>query len=296
MSSTRLPAFTYHRPTTLGEALQLLNDHQGSAKLIAGGTDLLGHLRSGAICADHLVSLSRVRDLDRIGFSADGGLFIGAGARISDVGARTEVRQHYPALATACSVMATTQIRNMGTVAGNISNGSPCADTAGPLLVYDARLVISDRSGRRRVPLSDFFKGPGVVDLGPAEVVESIQVPSPGGAGSAYLRVSARSQVDMAAAGVAGLLALDEAGSVSRARLALGAVGPTPMRCPEAEDLLTGEKPTPALLEHAAAACKRGALPIDDIRATAEWRRAIVEVLARRVLERCLELARGGAR
>jgi len=296
MSPVITPPFTHHRPNTLGEALELLEEHKANARLIAGGTDLVNKLRTGAIRTEHLVSLSRVRDLDRVRYKEEGGLSIGATARVSDVGRHDAVRTRYPALAHACSAMATTQIRNMATVAGNLANGSPCADTAGPLLVYDAVLSISDRSGRRRVPLAEFFKGPGVVDLRPTEIVETIHAPPPGDAGSAYLRISARSRVDMSAAGVAGLIALDSDGRVSRARLALGSVGPTPMRCPDAEQVLAGQVPDSALLERAAAACAGASLPIDDVRATAEWRRAVVGVLARRVLERCLALAKGGQR
>jgi carbon-monoxide dehydrogenase medium subunit len=278
MSPVTTPPFTHHRPTTLGEALEILGEHKDKARLLAGGTDLINKLRSGAIRAEHLVSLNRVRDLDRVRYSDEDGLSIGATARINAVGAHDAVRTRYPALAHACSVMATTQIRNMGTVAG------------------DLVLVISDRSGRRRVPLAEFFKGPGLVDLRPTEIVETVQVPPPGSAGSAYQRISARSRVDMQAAGVAGLLALEADGRVGRARLALGAVGPTPMRCPDAEQLLAGQAPDSALLERAAAACAAASLPIDDVRATAEWRRAVVGVLARRVLEQCLALAKGGAR
>lgn len=296
MSPVITPPFTHHRPTTLGEALEILGEHKGNARLLAGGTDLVNKLRSGAIRTEHLVSLNRVRDLARVHFSEEKGLSIGATARISAVGAHAEVRGRYPALAHACSVMATTQIRNMGTVAGNLANGSPCADTAGPLLVYEAVLLVSDRSGRRRIPLAEFFKGPGVVDLRPTEIVESIQVPPPGNAGSDYQRISARSRIDMSAAGVAGLLALDGQGRVSRARLAMGSVGPTPMRCSAAEDLLTGQVPDDPLLERAATACAVASLPIDDVRATAEWRRAVVAVLARRVLEQSLLRAKGGAR
>lgn len=296
MSPVVTPPFTHHRPTSLGEALELLAEHKGNARLIAGGTDLINKLRAGAIRTDHLVSLNRVRDLDRVGYTEAEGLSIGATARISEVGAHEAVQTRYPALAHACSVMATTQIRNMGTVAGNLANGSPCADTAGPLLVYDAVVVVSDRSRRRRIPLAEFFKGPGLVDLAPTEIVESIQAPSPGAAGSAYQRISARSRVDMQAAGVAGLIALDSDGRVSLARFALGSVGPTPMRCPDGEQVLAGQVPDSALIERAAAACANASMPIDDVRATAEWRRAIVGVLARRVLEQCLVLAKGGAR
>ncbi len=288
--------FAYHRPSTLGEALELVNEYAPKVKVIAGGTDLVNKLREGLVEVDHLVSLSRIRDFARIGASK-AGLVIGAGSRISDVGAHALVRSDYPALASACSLMATTQIRNMGTVAGNIANGSPCADTAAPLMVYEAVAVLASRSGSRRVPVTELFRGPGVVDIGVSEILETIILPSPPPAsGSAYLRLSARSQVDMAAVCVAGRICLGDDARVVSASLALGAVGPTPLRCPSAEAMLVGNAVEPALITEVGAECARISLPIDDMRATAAYRRAMVAVLAERVIGASLTIARGGAR
>jgi xanthine dehydrogenase iron-sulfur cluster and FAD-binding subunit A len=271
--------------------------YNDSVRVIAGGTDLTRKLRDGEVSVDHLVSLNRVRDLDRIGYRSADGLFIGACARLSDVAAHAEVRRRYPALQRACSLMATTQIRNMGTVAGNIANGSPCADTAGPLLIYEAVAILAERSGGRRVPVVELVVGPGEVDIEPAEIVETIRMPPPPQrAGSSYMRLSARSRVDMAAVSVAGLVALHPDGRVSDARLALGAVAPTPLRCGDAEKLLLDQMPSSSSLERAAAECARAAQPIDDVRATAEYRRAMVEVLARRVLVECVAAARRSER
>ena len=288
--------FSYHRPSTLGEALELVSEHAPRVRVIAGGTDLVRKLREGLVEVDHLVSLTRIRDFDHIGASK-AGLVIGAGARISDVAANPVVRASYPALCSACSLMATTQIRNMGTVAGNIANGSPCADTAAPLMVYEAVAVIASRRGSRRLPVTELFRGPGVVDIATNEILETIVLPPPPPtSGSAYLRLSARSQVDMAAVSVAGRIALDDAGQVASASLALGAVGPTPLRCRSAEALLIGNAPAAELIDQVAAECARSSLPIDDMRATAAYRRAMVEVLARRVIDASLSIARGGAR
>ncbi|MBI5523888.1 MAG: xanthine dehydrogenase family protein subunit M [Desulfarculus sp.] len=290
------PHFTVHQPATLEEALDLLGRHRASVKLLAGGTDLIMKLRAGATSADHLVSLNRVGGLNRINYQDEDGLVLGAGARISDVAAHPEVRKHYPALAHACSVMATTQIRNMGTVAGNLANAAPSADTAAPLLAYRGSVVLVERGGRRQVKLEEFFKGPGLTVLEPMEILEAIRVPvPPNRAGSCYLRLSARSQVDIAAVGVAGFLALDLDGCMMGVRLALASVAPTPVRCPEAEALLEGQRPDPQLLARAAVACVRAARPIDDVRATANYRRAMVQVLAGRVLQKSLAMAQGGA-
>ncbi len=290
------PHFKVHQPASLEEALDLLGRHRASVKLLAGGTDLVLKLRAGAVSAADLVSLNRVAGLNRINYQDEDGLIIGAGAHISDVAEHPAVRQHYPALAHACSVMATTQIRNMGTVAGNLANAAPSADTAAPLLAYRASVVLVERGGRRQVRLEEFFKGPGLTVLEPMEILEAIRVPAPPRrAGSCYLRLSARSQVDIAAVGVAGFLALDMQGAMMGVRLACASVAPTPVRCPEAEALLEGQEPEPQLLARAAAACVRAARPIDDVRASANYRRAMVQVLAGRVLEQCLNQAQGGA-
>jgi len=289
-----MPHFEHHQPTSLEEALDILTRHGAEAKLMGGGTDLGLKMRAGLLAPRHLVSLSRVAGLNRISYRDDDGLVIGGSTRISEVAAHPEVRRHYPALAQACAVMATPQIRNMGTVAGNLANAAPSADTAAPLLAYRASVVLVERGGRRQVKLTDLFRGPGLTDLEPGEILEAIRVPAPPHrCGSAYQRLSERSQVDIAAVGVAGFVALDLAGTIIGARLALGAVAPTPVRCPEAETLLEGQAPTPELLRRASVACVRASRPIDDLRASANYRRSMVQVLAQRVLEQCLAMAKG---
>jgi CO/xanthine dehydrogenase FAD-binding subunit len=288
------PHLTVHQPTTLDEALELLALHRASAKVLAGGTDILPKMRAGSLSEEHLVSINRVSSLNRISYRENEGLIIGAGARITDVGEQPDVLKHYPGLAHACSVMATTQIRNMATVAGNVVNAAPSADTAAPLLAYQAVLVIVERGARRQVDLNGFFLGPGRADIKPMEIIEAIRVPPPPpSCGSCYQRLSARSRVDIAAVGVAGLLSLDMAGRIILARLAMNAVAPTPVRCNEAEMMLTEQKPTEDLLKRAAAACERASRPISDVRASATYRRKMVQVLAERVLTQCLDRAKG---
>ncbi len=290
-----MPHFEYHQPTSLEEALDLLAAHRADVRVIAGGTDLVPRMRLGAMAPGHVVSINRIPGLRAITYQPDDGLVIGAAARVSEVAAHPDVQQNYPALAYACRVMATPQVRNMATVAGNIANSSPSADTAAPLLAYDAKVVLVERGGRRQVPLKDFFTGPGQNVMENMEMIEAIRVPSPPpGAGSCYLRISARSKVDIAAVGVAAMVVLDPSGGILAARIALGAVAPTPLRAFEAEEILTGAEPSDELIKRAAAACVRASRPIDDVRASAAWRRAMVEVLARRAISRCIEMAKEG--
>jgi aerobic carbon-monoxide dehydrogenase medium subunit len=290
-----MPRFTHHRPEDLGEILELLSRYGDGALVIAGGTDLVPRMRGGHVRPEHLVSVNGLSELDAISFDEGAGLQIGAGVRIAEVGRHVAVVERYPALAHACSVMATPQVRNMGTVAGNLANGSPCADTASPLLVCDADVLLLGPDGPREVALKDFYQGPRQVDVRSGEIVVAISAPAPlARSGSAYERLSARSRVDMAAVGVAGLVALDEEGRVETARLALTAVAPTPMRCLDAEAILVGEAPAAELLSAAAESCSAASRPIDDVRASAAYRRHLVGVLAGRVLDRCVSLAREG--
>jgi CO/xanthine dehydrogenase FAD-binding subunit len=290
-----MPQFQVHQPKTVEEVLDLMGRHRSSVKLLCGGTDLVIKMRAGAQAPEHLISLNRVAGLKGITYAGGDGLVIGGAARISQVGKNPEVRRLYPGLAHACSVMATVQIRNMGTVAGNIVNAAPSADTAAPLLAHGASLVAVERGGRRQIRLKDFFTGPGLTVLEPGEMVEAIRVPDvPPRSGSCYQRLSARSKVDIAAVGVAGFINLDLSGKVIRCRLALAAVAPTPLRCSEAEAMLEGQVPDDKLIAQAAAACVRACRSIDDIRATAAYRRAMVQVLAQRVLTKSVEMAQGG--
>lgn len=281
--------FDVLQPTSLDQALEMLSTAEGQVKVLAGGTDLVPKLRAGLLPTTRLISLGRVPGLDELSFTPESGLSIGANVRLSDVAAHPEVRGRYPGLAHACSVMATTQVRNMGTVTGNLANAAPSADTAAPLLVHDAALRLVGPEGRRQVALADFFTGPGATVLGLAEIIEAVEVPCPPpSAGSSYRRLSARSQVDIAAVGVAGLLSLDADGRIEVCRLALAAVASTPLRCPEAEAILTGQTPEPDRLDQSAEAAVAASRPIDDVRASADFRRHTVKILARRVLDDCL--------
>ncbi len=291
-----MPHFQVHQPKSMEQVLDLMSRYRSGMKILAGGTDLMMKMHHAGLQVEHLISLNRVEGMRTISWAEGDGLVIAGGARLSDVGKHPEVQKNYPGLAYACSVMATPQIRNMGTVAGNLVNAAPSADTAAPLLAHGASLVTVERGARRQIQLKDFFTGPGLTVLEPLEMVEAIRVPAPPPrSGSAYMRLSARSKVDIAAVGVAGFLNLDLQGRVIRCRLALAAVAPTPVRCFEAEQMLEGQVPDEELLLRVGASCVRSCKPIDDVRATAAYRRAMVQVLAQRVLMQCLETAQEDA-
>lgn len=281
--------FEHHAPHTLAEALALVRRHGADARVIAGGTELVPKLRAGVLAPSHVISVNRIAELAKLAYGEPQGLRIGAGVRLHDVAKDPTVRRQYPALAQACSQMATPQIRHMGTVAGNLVNGSPCADTAGPLLVYEATVELASVETSRTVPLRDFFVDAGLVTIEPGEILVAIAVPVPPlRARSAFRRLSARSKVDVAAVNVAALVELDAQGTVATARVALGSVAPTPLRCADGEAALIGRRPEADALDAAAHRCAAVAKPIDDVRATAAYRRAVLPVLVRRVLEDCL--------
>ena len=292
-----LPRFAYHGAETLEAACALLSEHGERAAVMAGGTDLLLHLRLRPERAPAVVvGLRGIAGLDATRYDPDLGLTIGALASLADVAGHPDVRRIYPALADAAAATATVQIRNMGTVAGNLCNASPAADTATPLLAYGAEAHLVRAGGVRRVlPLEDFFLGPGKTALERGELLEAIRVPRPcGRAGSAYARLSGRSRVDIAAVCASALVCLGTDGRVERARIAIGAVAPVPMRVTAAEQVLEGPLPSAELVAEAASLAARASRPISDVRASAPYRRQMVEVLTRRAIERSLALA-GGA-
>ncbi|MBW2528961.1 MAG: xanthine dehydrogenase family protein subunit M, partial [Deltaproteobacteria bacterium] len=233
---TRPAPFEHHRPTTLARAIELAGELGATAMVLAGGTELVPKMRRGVHAPAHLISINGITELARIATDPTRGLSIGAGVRLHDVAKHEAVRRGYPALAQACSQMATPQIRHMGTVAGNLVNGSPCADTAGPLLVYDATVTVASTSGQRTLRLQDFFQDAGLTALGEGEILVSVDVPPPPlGAHSAFRRLSARGRVDVAAVSATALIETHDDGRVAHARIAIGAVAPTALRCPDGE-------------------------------------------------------------
>jgi carbon-monoxide dehydrogenase medium subunit len=287
--------FEYLAPGTLPEALALLGRFRHRACVLAGGTDLLMKLRRSVLSPEALIDVKRIPGLDAVRWSPEDGLTLGATARLADVGAHPEVRAHYPALAHALRHMANVQVRNMGTVAGNLCNAAPCADTSGPLLVHEAELTLASEAGERTLPLVEFFQGPGLTARRPEELVTAIRVPAPpAGCGGAYQRLSARSLVDINAVAVAALVAMDGE-RCAWARVALVSVAPVPLRARRTEALLAGGALDPARLEEAGRLAADEASPISDVRASADYRSRMVEVLTGRVVAQAAHAA-GAAR
>lgn len=282
--------FDYFSPLSLEEALSLLESRQG-AKVLAGGTDLIVQMKERRAHPLALIDVKKVPELNRLSLGEEGTLFIGAAVPLSRVIAYPPVKEGLPMLAEACSLVGSFQLRNRGTVGGNICNAAPSADTAPPLLCLSARAIVARSGGTRVIPLTDFFAGPGKTVLEGNELLVGIEIPSPPepSAGS-YLRHIPRQEMDIAVAGVASFLLFDEGGGFCReARIALGAVAPTPLRTPGAESALSGRPLSEESIDEAAREASEEACPISDIRGSAAYRKEIVRVLTRRTLKSAWE-------
>ena len=286
--------FDYYSPTTLPEAFALLDRFGESARILAGGTDLLTALKERWETPPHVVDLRCLPGLDEIRYDPAEGLIIGARVTVREVETSPVVSRHYPALAYAASTLASIQIRNLATLAGNICRASPSADTPPILLALDASVSIAAPHGERTVPLDAFFTGPGRTVLARNELLTAIRIPPHLDCcfGAAYIKHSPRQAMDLAMVGVAAAVTL-ESGWITGARVALGAVAPTPRRSRRAEAALLGCRPTAQLLGEAGEAAAAECAPISDVRGTADHRRAMVAVDTRRALEQALAAAEG---
>lgn len=289
--------FQYHAPTTIDEAVRLLQE-TGGARPLAGGTDLVVQMKERATrfpYPETIVSLDRVSELR--GIEAEGeALRIGAGATMTDIANNPTIRKRYPALAEGAGVVGSLQTMNMATVGGNVCNAAPSADTVPALLAYEAEAVIVGPGGRRTLPLAEFFKGPGLTSLEANELLTELRLPAqPANTGSTYERNTPRKQMDIAVVGVAVSLTLS-GDTIERARVALGAVASTPIRAANAEEALNGQPANEDTFTKAAtAAATQDATPIDDVRASAAYRRHLVKVMTSRLLAEAASRAKENA-
>ncbi len=286
-----LPKFEYLAPQSVSEAAALLKEKGEGAYLLAGGTDLLVKMNHGLLKPKCVVALKHIDGLKEIVYDEESGLKIGATALLAEVADHVDIKKHYPAVAAAARETANVQIRNMGTVAGNLCNAAPSADNAPSLMAMNAEVSIMGGTGERRLPLDRFFKGPGLNVLAPGEIMTAIHVPPPGAdSGVSYQHISARGKVDISAVCV-GVMVRMAGNECREVRIFLGAVAPVPMRAVKAEALLAGRELTDALINEAGAAAMEESQPITDVRSSAEYRKKMVAVLTRRALKEARDRA-----
>ncbi len=276
--------FEYLEPASIEEAVSLLGRYGEKASVIAGGTDLLCQIRNGAARPEYVVDLEHVLLPGCI--ESGQGLRIGALTTIRALETSTALQPQYNIIAQAAGQLGSTAIRNVATIGGNLCSAVPSAETAPALIWLGARARIIGPDGEREVSLADFFVRPRCCLLKTGEILKEIYVtaPPPHTVG-VYIKHSVRGTIDLAIVGVAVVVTMD-AEICQEVSIALGAVAPTPMRAIAAERLLRGRPITPALLEKAAAAAAAESQPISDVRASADYRRQMVRVIARQALKK----------
>jgi len=285
----RLPKFEYHVPSTIAEALDQISHYGNKGKVIAGGTDLLVSMKKRETIPEHLINLKEIEALKGITYDETEGIKIGALTTIGDIERAEVVREKFPPLWDAVKVMAAQQVRNLGTIGGNLCSASPSADTAPPLMALGASLKLTRVLHERVVPVEDFYKGPGESVLKPEEILTEILIPNlPDNSGGAYIKLMRRNAMDLALVGVAAWLRLDGKTCIE-ARIALGAVAPTPIRAHTTESVLTHKDVDEDLIEEAGKKASQEAKPIDDIRASKAYRKEMIKVLTKRAIKKACE-------
>lgn len=285
----------YAAPASLNEAATLLA--RDGARALAGGTDIIVQIRENRRDAGLIVDLKKIPELNSLKFDAKEGLFLGAAVPCYRVADHPDIRKLYPGLVDAVSLIGGVQIQSRASVGGNLCNASPAADSIPALIALGAAAVIAVPGGNRKtVPVEQFCTGPGRNVLGSGQVLVHLHLPTPApNSGSAYLRFIPRNEMDIAVVGVGVAMKLDEKrSSCVWARIALGAVGPTPLLVPQAGAALCGHPLADATIEQAAVLAQAAAKPISDMRGSADYRRHLVGVLVKRALQIAIERAKGG--
>jgi CO/xanthine dehydrogenase FAD-binding subunit len=289
-------SFAYRAPASLAEAVTLLAEAGERARPLAGGTDLVVRMRQGLLDLDMLVDVKKIPELNALHFDPVDGLTIGAAVPCCRIYESPEVASAYPALLDAVRIIGGVAIQGRATVGGNLCNASPSGDSIPALIVLGALCRITGPAGTRDVPVEAFCTAPGRTVLTRGELLASVHLPPPQAhLGAYYLRFIPRGEMDIAVVGVGAALALSADGTTVRsARLALGAVAPTPLLVASVGTALAGQAPTEDTWTRAAALAQEMARPISDLRGGEAQRRHLVGVLTRRALRGALARAQGG--
>jgi carbon-monoxide dehydrogenase medium subunit len=290
-----MQAFDYVAPKSTRESANLLAERNGSAWILCGGTDLIVQLREGRRKTDLVIDIKNILELTTIIFDKNMGLRIGAAASCSQICSDPNVRRFFPGLVDGIRLIGGVQIQNRASVGGNLCNASPAADSIPALIVHEAVCNISGADGARTLPVEAFCTAPGKNVLLPGEFLESISVPAlKANSGAHYLRFIPRNEMDIAVVGAGASVVLDDNGNrFDTARIALGAVAPTPLLTSDAGEFLAGTSVTLENVREASRMAQSIASPISDLRGTAEYRRHLCAVLVERALGKAIERAGG---
>ena len=284
---------SFSAPRTVEEAVEILKTSNGTARVLAGGTDLLVQIRSGLSHPEHVVDIKRISEIMSVSVG-EHGLTLGAGVSSAEIAESPAFVAAYPGLAEAAELIGSSQIQGRASVGGNVCNASPAADTVPALVALDAECLIAGPAGRRTVPAEEFSIGPGATVLGAGELLVALRVgPRPPRSADAYLRFIPRTEMDIAVVGAGVDLSLGDDGVCTAARVALGAVASTVISVPEAAAALVGSRVDDAALARAGEAATAACRPIDDKRGTVTFRRRVSAVLVRRAASIARERALG---
>ena len=285
-----LPNFEYIKAQSIEEASKLAAVFGGKCNVIAGGTDVIPLLKDRVIAPEYIIDLKGIPGMEQLEFVPGQGLKVGALTKLNTIEKSALVKKEMPAVADAAHYVASKQIRCKGTMAGNICNASPSADTAPILLAMNATVkTFSATDGKREIPITDFFKGVKKTALKPGELVTEINIPElKSGEGSAYLKHAVRKAMDVAIIGVASWVKMDGK-KIADCRIAVGGAATTPFRATDAEQMLIGQEFSDYLLEEAAVVVAGACKAISDVRASAEYRTDMVRVFTKRSFKKALE-------
>jgi CO/xanthine dehydrogenase FAD-binding subunit len=279
----------FSAPSSLSDALTAV---AAGHRPVAGGTDLVVGTRQGKwTLPEDLVALDRIAELHGI-VATDGGLRIGATTSHADLAAEQAIRERWTAVADAASIVGSPATRHIGTLGGNLANASPAAETSGPLLCFEALVEVRSATGSRRIALADLFSGPGRTAIRQDEIIVAVELPELTGAGSCYVRLEYRRQMEIAVVGATAVVRL-EGDIVREARIAITALAPTVRRIAAAESSLIGSDGGPAAAAEAGRLAAAAATPISDVRASLDYRRAMAAVVVRRAVTGAIARARG---
>ncbi len=288
----------YYQATDVADAIRLLGEHPG-ATIISGGSDVLIKIREGKLAGCTLVSIHGIPELSGITLEADGAIAIGPGCTFSEITQHPVIQAHIPTLGYAADQAGGPQLRNIGTIGGNICNGVTSADSAATLLTLNAELEITGPEGVRHVLQADFYAGPGRVHLKPAEILTKVRIHKKDYEGfhGRYIKYAQREALDIATLTCAVHVKLSPNGrQIDRYRLGFGVAGPVPTRCPATEKLAEGREPTEALLSEIAAAALSELAPRDSWRASKAFREQLILELSRRATREAILSAGGQVR
>jgi carbon-monoxide dehydrogenase medium subunit len=286
----------YLSPRTLDEAVGAFAAAGSAARILAGGTDLLVQMRSGAVQPGLIVDIKNIAEMTAIEETADGGFRLGAAVPGAVLAEHPRFGKVWPGLLEAINLIGSTQVQGRASAGGNLCNGSPAGDSVPALFAAGAMVTVQGPNGRREMPVEQVPAGPGRTNLKPGEIVVSFNLPPrPPGSGDAYLRMIPRTEMDIAVVGCGVSLTLKD-GVCTKARVGLGAVAPTVLLVEEAAKALIGSRIEDAALEKAAAACSKACRPIDDKRGTIAYRTKIAGVLLKRTAAIAAKRAQGNGK